>query len=397
MPVPVAAIDIGSNAVRMIVVVVENGVRTVVKTEREGLKNRLPEGKERAQREEQLAQLPPDPAGKIKGLQDYDFVDPEARRLFEELLQSLQQQMLQPFLSGMKQSIEGMTPQDMQRMREMLRDLNRMLREKLEGGEPDFQRFKDTWGESFPGVESFDQLMEQIGRQMAQMQSLLQSMSPEQRQQLEAMMRSLFLKDERLEAELRQLGMQLGEMLPLDEMTRQYRFRGDDELSMQDAMQLMDELAQMEQLEQQILPAGFPATTVPFSMVFGPHNIVPDREQRMFTRILSGRPVLIPGDGTSVGMVGHVDDQVMVGVAAAEDQQLRDPPTEVEPVAGVHRMVRHRDRPGSPDPRRNRAGHGAGNRRRTEKVRDPHPVRRGPDDDRNHPPDGDHRDPGRMD
>jgi nucleoside-diphosphate-sugar epimerase len=54
---------------------------------------------------------------------------------------------------------------------------------------------------------------------------------------------------------------------------------------------------------------GFPATTVPFSMVFGPHNIVPDREQRMFKRLLLGRPVLIPGDGTSVGMVGHVDDQ----------------------------------------------------------------------------------------
>jgi uncharacterized protein with von Willebrand factor type A (vWA) domain len=230
----------------------------VVKTEREGLKQRLPDGGERAGREQQLAQLPPDPAGKIKALQDYEFVDPEARRLFEELLRSLQQQMLQPFLSGVKQSIEGMTPQDMQRMREMLRDLNRMLREKQDGGEPDFQRFKDKWGESFPGVESLDQLMEQIGRQMAQMQSMLQSMSPEQRRELEAMMRSLFLKDERLEAELRQLGMQLGEMLPLDEMTRQYRFRGDDEISMQDAMQLMDELAQMEQLEQQIRRAQSP-------------------------------------------------------------------------------------------------------------------------------------------
>jgi uncharacterized protein with von Willebrand factor type A (vWA) domain len=230
----------------------------VVKTEREGLERRLPEGQERARHEQQLAELPPDPAGKIKALQDYDFVDPEAKRLFDELLKSLQQQMLQPFLSGMKQALDGMTPQDMQRMREMLRDLNRMLREKLEGGEPDFQSFKDKWGESFPGVESFDQLMEQIGRQMAQMQSLLQSMSPEQRRQLDEMMRSLFLKDERLEAELRQLGLQLGEALPLDEMIRQYRFRGDDELSMQEAMQLMDELSQMEQLEQQIRRAQSP-------------------------------------------------------------------------------------------------------------------------------------------
>jgi uncharacterized protein with von Willebrand factor type A (vWA) domain len=237
---------------------IKKKLEEVVKTEREGLQRRLPEGQERARHEQQLAQLPPDPAGRIKGLQDYEFVDPEAKQMFEELLKSLQQQMLQPFLSGMKQSIEGMTPQDMQRMREMLRDLNRMLREKLEGGDPDFQRFKDKWGDSFPGVDSFDELMEQIGRQMAQMQSLLASMSPEQRQQLEEMMRSLFLKDERLEAELRQLGMQLGEALPLDEMIRQYRFRGDDELSMREAMQLMEELSQMEQLEQQIRRAQSP-------------------------------------------------------------------------------------------------------------------------------------------
>ena len=55
--------------------------------------------------------------------------------------------------------------------------------------------------------------------------------------------------------------------------------------------------------------SGFPATIVPFSMVFGPRNIMPDREQRMFARMLAGRPVLIPGDGHTLGQVGHVDDQ----------------------------------------------------------------------------------------
>jgi nucleoside-diphosphate-sugar epimerase len=54
---------------------------------------------------------------------------------------------------------------------------------------------------------------------------------------------------------------------------------------------------------------GFPATSVAFSMVFGPNNILPDREQRMFVRLLRGRKVLIPGDGTTVGQVGHVDDE----------------------------------------------------------------------------------------
>ncbi len=54
---------------------------------------------------------------------------------------------------------------------------------------------------------------------------------------------------------------------------------------------------------------GFPATTVALSMVFGPNNILPDREQRMFARLLQGRPILIPGDGTTLAQVGHVDDQ----------------------------------------------------------------------------------------
>jgi nucleoside-diphosphate-sugar epimerase len=54
---------------------------------------------------------------------------------------------------------------------------------------------------------------------------------------------------------------------------------------------------------------GFPATITAYSMVFGPRNIIPDREQRMFMRMVKGRKVLIPGDGTTIGMVGHVDDQ----------------------------------------------------------------------------------------
>ncbi|MBI2161921.1 MAG: VWA domain-containing protein [Candidatus Rokubacteria bacterium] len=230
----------------------------VIRTEREGIKDRLA-GKSAEQKLAELDALPPDPAGKIKGLQDYDFADPEAERMFQELLRSLQQQMLQPFLAGMKQALEGMSPQDLQRMREMLRDLNRMLRDHAEGREPDFERFKQKWGQHFPGVESFEELLEHIARQMAQMQSLLQSLSPDQRRQLEDMMKSLFLKDERLEAELRQLAMHLGEATDLDELTRRYDFRGDDELTLREAMRLMDELQQMAELERQLRRAQSPS------------------------------------------------------------------------------------------------------------------------------------------
>jgi len=55
--------------------------------------------------------------------------------------------------------------------------------------------------------------------------------------------------------------------------------------------------------------SGFPASMTRYSMVFGPRNIIPDREQRMFVRLLRGRKVLIPGKGTTLSQVGHVEDE----------------------------------------------------------------------------------------
>ncbi|HEY7649102.1 MAG TPA: VWA domain-containing protein [Methylomirabilota bacterium] len=248
---------------------IKRKLEQVLNTERAGINRRLEETRAGAQRgdvpellsqkferlaernRQQLDALPADPAGRIRELQKYDFVDPEAKRQFEELLASLRQQMLQPFMQGMQQALQGMTPDNLRRMREMLQDLNRMLRERAEGGEPDFEAFRQKWGEQFPGVESLDQLIEQIGQQMGRMQSLMQSLSPEQRQQLDDMMRELMLKDERLEAQMRQLGMHLAELLP-DELAQRYPFRGDEEVTLQEAMRLMEELQQMDALEREL-------------------------------------------------------------------------------------------------------------------------------------------------
>jgi uncharacterized protein with von Willebrand factor type A (vWA) domain len=231
---------------------IKKKLEEVVQTEREGIQQRTPEGRERQQREEKLDAIPPDPAGRLRDLQDYEFVSPEARQKFEDLLASLRQQMMQPMFSSMQQALGSMSPQDLARMREMMQDLNRMLRQKAEGEEPDFDAFMAKWGQNFPGVESLDQLIEQMGRQMATMQSLMQSLSPDQRRQLDEMMRNLLLQDERLEAQMRQLAMNLSEFLPLDEMAQRYPFRGDEEVSLQEAMRLMDELQQMDDLEREI-------------------------------------------------------------------------------------------------------------------------------------------------
>src|SRR2546430_7910748 len=160
-------------------------------------------------------------------------------------MQSLRQQMLQPFLKGMQQALQGMPPEDLRRLREMLQDLNRMLRQRAEGEEPDFQAFKDMWVQFFPGAESLDDLLAQLGRQMAQMQSLLESMSPGQRRELQELMSTLFMQDEHLEAALAQLAGHLQDLLPLDERRRRYEVGGDEDVTPRDALRLMQELAQM--------------------------------------------------------------------------------------------------------------------------------------------------------
>jgi uncharacterized protein with von Willebrand factor type A (vWA) domain len=242
----------------------------VVRTERTGIERWLGERREEvrrgegsdvtqqaferlaAEKQHTLDRLPEDPAGRLRQLMEYDFLDPEARRQFEELLQSLRQNMLQPVFQSMQQALKNMTPQDLQQLREMLRDLNRMLADRARGKEPNFQAFKQKWGQYFPGVESLDQLIDQLTRQIGQMQSLLQSLSAQQRGQLEAMMRSLMLQDEQLEAALSQLAMRLDRLAPLRDLQNRYPFRGQEDLTLEQARRLMEELQQMDQLEREM-------------------------------------------------------------------------------------------------------------------------------------------------
>src|SRR5450759_3428344 len=97
-------------------------------------------------KQDYLDKLPEDIPGQVKGLSEYDFMDDQAREKFKELMDSLQQQMMQQFFQGMQQSLQNMTPEDIAKMREMIRDLNKMLRERQEGKEPDFDAFMQKHG-----------------------------------------------------------------------------------------------------------------------------------------------------------------------------------------------------------------------------------------------------------
>src|SRR6266581_789618 len=205
-------------------------------------------------KQEYLEKLPEDIPGQIKGLSEYDFMDDEAREKFNELLASLQQQMMQQFFQGMQQSLQNMTPEDIAKLREMIRDLNKMLRDRQEGREPDFDAFMQKHGEYFPGVNSLDDLIEQMQQQMAAMQGIMDNLSPEQRQELQDLMEQL-MGDDRIRVDLMELAGNLEAMAPMEQMRTRFPFRGDESLPLNEAMRMMGRLQQMEGLQDQFQEA----------------------------------------------------------------------------------------------------------------------------------------------
>src|SRR5256712_1015273 len=127
----------------------------------------------------------------------------------------------------------------------------------MEGRTHDFQGFMKKCGDMFPpGINSLDELLERLQRQMAQMQSLLQRMSAEAREELRQMMDAL-LQDDSLRLELARLSGFMQAMMPPSEMAERYPFFGEDPLSMGEAMGLMERLQQMDRLESQLERGSF--------------------------------------------------------------------------------------------------------------------------------------------
>ena len=180
-------------------------------------------------------------------------MDGEAREKFQELLQMLQQQVMQSYFQGMQQAIQNMSPEDLARMREMVRELNQMLRDRAEGKEPDFDSFMQKYGDFFgPGINNLDDLIEQMQRQQAAMQAVMDSMSPEQRQQLQQMVDQL-IGDDRLRVDLAELAMNLEAASPgMGERRTRFKLSGDEPLSLAEAKRLMGMLQEMDELEGQL-------------------------------------------------------------------------------------------------------------------------------------------------
>src|SRR3954454_9933683 len=133
-----------------------------------------------------LDMLPDDLAGKVRELEAYDFESADARQRFEQLMDKLKQQLTQQMVDQMSSAMQNMSPQDMQRMKDMLAALNEMIEKREQGEDPGFEQFMEEFGDFFPeNPQSLDELLEQMAQRMAAMQAMLNSMTPEQRAQLQ--------------------------------------------------------------------------------------------------------------------------------------------------------------------------------------------------------------------
>jgi uncharacterized protein with von Willebrand factor type A (vWA) domain len=206
----------------------------------------------------QLDLLPPDLAGQVRELSEYEFTSSEARERFDELMDKLRQQLMQSYFNQMSGALQNVSPEQMQRMKDMLSALNQMLEQRANGQEPDFESFMQQYGDFFPGnPQTLDELLEQMAEQMAAMQAMLNSMTPEQRAQLQGLAEQL-LEDMDLRWQVDQLGQNLRDLFPQMGWDRRYNFSGQDPLGFVEAAQLMDKLGDIDQLENLMRSATSP-------------------------------------------------------------------------------------------------------------------------------------------
>jgi uncharacterized protein with von Willebrand factor type A (vWA) domain len=206
-----------------------------------------------------LDMLPDDLAGKVSELQHYDFQSKDAQQRFEQLMEKLREQLMQQHLDQVSSAMQNMSAEDMARMKDMMAALNEMLERRKNGEDPQFEEFMKKFADFFPeNPQSLDELLEAMAQRMAQAQAMLNSMTPEQRAQLQQLSEQL-LEDMDLRWQMDQLSQNLQSMFPQAGWQKSYDFSGQEPMGFQQAMQSMQDLADLDQLENLMKNASNPA------------------------------------------------------------------------------------------------------------------------------------------
>ncbi|MGI9324362.1 MAG: vWA domain-containing protein [Pseudomonadales bacterium] len=196
-----------------------------------------------ANNEALLDALPKSLPERIKALEAYEFLDPDAQREFLELLNELRQSMASTFFKDVENMVQNLSDGDIERMKEMVQALNEMLVKKIAGEDPGFEEFMNRFGDMFGDnpPKDLDELLAQMAAQMAAAQALMNSLSAEQRADLQSLLDDR-MGDPDLAAQLRMLAKELDFLSPGEG----FEFSGNENIDLDGAMQLMDELGRMD-------------------------------------------------------------------------------------------------------------------------------------------------------
>lgn len=202
-------------------------------------------------REAELDALPRDTARAVRRLADYDWRSPEARAAYDEIQDLLRREVLDSQFRGMKQALQSPDPQAMQRVKDMLGELNEMLAADARGEDVSrrFEQFMQDYGDFFPdNPQNLEELVDSLARRAAAAQRMLNSLSPEQREELANLMLQA-MQDAGLAMEMSRLSDQLRDRRPELDWRGRERMRGDTPLGLGDATTALEEMADLDELE----------------------------------------------------------------------------------------------------------------------------------------------------
>ncbi len=209
---------------------------------------------DRAFRELQLENLPSSPAAAVTELASYDWKSPEAREAYEQIKDLLGRELLDQRFAGMKQALENATDEDRAAVNEMLSDLNDLLEKHARGEDTpaDFEQFMDKHGDFFPeNPRNVDELLDALAQRSAAAQRMLNSMSPEQREELMALSAQAFGSPALME-QLARMDANLQALRPGEDWGGSEQFGGEQGLGLGDGTGVLQDLAELDDLADQL-------------------------------------------------------------------------------------------------------------------------------------------------
>ncbi|MCE7003375.1 VWA domain-containing protein [Kibdelosporangium philippinense] len=206
-------------------------------------------------REAQLDALPSGTAAQVQELANYDWQSQQGRENYQKIQDMLGQELMESRFRGMKQALQDATPEDVERVREMMSDLNDLLASHARGDantQQQFEEFMRKHGEFFPeNPRNVDELIDALAARAAAAQRMMNSMSAEQRAELGSLIQQAF-GDPRLASEISKLDAHLQSLRPGEDWNSSARFRGKDPFGMGDGVQAMQDMAEMDALAEQL-------------------------------------------------------------------------------------------------------------------------------------------------